>query len=132
MVLASSILAYSDCKAFMEAALDDTKGARLPFRTETDANYWRMRCNYFRRLNREENALTYDLGHKMHGRSEYDKLTMTIKQSGDGWWWVYAEKRAIDLEAIEPLSEVPEPEPLEIEAEEVRLLGGPNDDENAA
>ncbi len=106
MALSNSILAYNDCKEFLERAVDDEKGARIPFRTEKEAEYWRMRCNQFRSLDRQQNRMIFELGHKMHGHSEYDGLTMIIKHSQDGYAWVYAEKRTLEPGLIENLSEV--------------------------
>ncbi len=120
MALSNSILAYGDCKEFLERAVDDEKGARIPFRSEKEAEYWRMRCNQFRALDRQQNRMVFELGHKMHGHSEYDSLTMIIRHSQDGYVWVYAEKRILEPGLIENLSEVEEV-PL-LSAEETRML----------
>lgn len=109
MALSNSLQAYLDCKEFLEKALDDEVGARLPFRTSEQAEHWRMRCYQFRKLDREQNKAVFEIGHKMHGASEYDGLTMTIKESTDGWWWVYAKKNIVDAGSIEALSEIEEP-----------------------
>src|SRR5258706_4433955 len=108
MALSNSIMAYHDCKEFLERAVDDEKGARIPFRTEKEAEYWRMRCNQFRSLDRGQNRMIFDLGHKMYGQSEYDGLTMVIRHSSDGYYWVYAEKRTLEPGLIENLSEIEE------------------------
>jgi len=55
----------------------------------------------------------------MHGLSEYDELTMTIKWSSDGYWWVYAQKRTVPEGLIE---DIPDEPPLQISADEVRYL----------
>ena len=120
MALSNSILAYIDCKEFLERAVDDERGARIPFRTEKEAEYWRMRCNQFRKLDRQQNRQVFELGHKMHGNSEYDGLTMIIRHSQDGYAWVYAEKRIIEPGLIENLSDIRDVPRLS--AEEVRML----------
>jgi len=131
MALSTSILAYNDCKDFLEKAVDDSKGARLPFRNETDANYYRMRCNQFRKLDRIQNAMIYDIGAKMHGHSEYDQLTLTIKQSSDGYFWVYAQKLLLNIEEVEALSEV-EDTSYQLDASEMQFLEDhSNDDKDA-
>jgi hypothetical protein len=127
MSLSTSILAYQDCKEFLERAVEDDKGARIPFRTEADANFWRMRCYQCRKLDREQNAMIYDLGHKMHGHSVYDELAMTIKFSGDGFSWVYAVKLRLEPGIVESLSEIDDP-PLQITAEEMKMLEDQSND----
>lgn len=131
MGLSTSILAYKDCEEFLDRALDDAKGARIPFRSESEANYWRMRANQFRSLDRERNMQIHSPGHKMHGHSPYDELSLTIKQSPDGYFWVYAQKISLDPGLIENLSEVDDP-PLQITVEEIRLLENHNGDETTS
>lgn len=126
MSLNSSILAYEDCRTFLDRALDDAKGARRPFRTEKQALYWRLRCNKFRSLDRQQNMRIHEPGHKMYGQSDYDLLVMTIREGTDAFW-VYAEKQHLDEGEIEALSEVPE-----ITYEEVRFLEDHSNDDEAA
>src|SRR5258708_10661161 len=120
MALSNAIMAYQDCKEFLERAIDEEEGARIPFRPEREAEYWRMRCNQFRSLDRRQNQMVFELGHKMHGQSEYDGLTMVIKQSQDGYVWVYAEKRVLEPGLIENLSGIKDVPRLK--ADEVRML----------
>lgn len=124
MALSESLLAYSDCQEFFEKAVEDTKGARRPFPDEKQATRWRMRCHQFRKLHRKQNAEVYALGEMLHGRSEYDVLTLTIKFSPDGYYWVYAEKLLLQPGEIETLSDVPE-----LSAEERLLLEDHSDNE---
>lgn|SRR6267142_2105769 len=120
MSLPDSVLAYSDCRDFLDRALEAERGARMIFRTSKDAEYWRMRCNQFRKLDRRQNKMVFDIGHQMHGNSQYDTLTMTIKSSPDGYHWVYAEKKILEPGRVE---DIPEDETsLLAEFEEVRLL----------
>jgi hypothetical protein len=120
MSLPDSVLAYNDCKDFLDRALEAKRGSRMIFRTSSDAEYWRMRCNQFRKLDRRQNKMVFDIGHQMHGNSEYDTLTMTIKSSPDGYYWVYAEKKILEPGRVEDIAE--DETPLLAEFEEVRLL----------
>lgn len=102
MALSSSLLAYQDCLDFMERAMDEERGARMYFRAESEAEHWRMRCNYARKLHRDQNKQVYEPGDKMYGMSEYDPLMFTIRQSPDGYW-VYAKKMELDTTRVEPI-----------------------------
>ena len=106
MPLPSTIQAYQDCLDFMERAADDVRGARMVFPSHYDAQRWRFRCNQARKLHREQNRLVYELGHQMHGCSEYDPLQFTIVQDTAGEWWVYARKMVLDPGRVELLSEI--------------------------
>ena len=120
MALSNSTLAYTDCKEFLERAVDAERGARIPFKTEKEAEYWRMRCNQFRKLDRIDNLAIHEFGSKMHGKSEYDVISMVIKESPDGYWWVYAQKRTLDPGVIE---DIPEDETsLLVDFEEVKMI----------
>lgn len=124
MALSNSILAYTDCKEFLERALDAERGVRIPFRLEREAEHWRMRCNQFRSLDRKANKQIHELGTPMHGQSEYDTITMTIKFSPDGYHWVYAQKRTVP----NGIEDIPDEAPMQITAEEVKFLEDQSDD----
>ena len=129
MALSNSTLAYQDCKEFLERAIDAARGARMLFKTEADAEYWRMRCNQFRKLDRVDNMQVHEIGSKMYGKSEYDSLVMTVKWSPDSLWWVYAEKRVLNPERVE---DIPEDETaLLVEFEEVKMIEDHSDDDKA-
>jgi hypothetical protein len=121
------MLSYTDCKDFLERALDADRGARIAFPQERQAEFFRMRCNQFRALDRKNNRIVFpDPGDKMHGQSEYDLLTMRIKFSPDGLYWVYAEKVTLKPEAIE---DIPEDEAsLLVEYTEVKSIEDHSDD----
>lgn len=104
MALSNSTMAYLDCKEFLERALDESNGARIPFRDEGSAKYFQMRCNQYRTLDRTDSKLIYEPGHNLHGKSAYDTLTLTIKPSPDGYAWVYAQQRTIPEGLIEPIA----------------------------
>lgn len=120
MALSTSPLAYTDCREFLEQALSAPNGSRLPFRAETSAQHFRMRCNYFRVLDRKDNETIHEPGTPLHGKSEYDTLTLTVKWSPDEIWWVYAQQRTLPQGLIE---DIPTDETaLLVEFEEVKLL----------
>lgn len=103
MSVSTSLLAYTDCIAYMDQALADQKGARIKVATVDEASHQRLRMHYARKLHREENAKTYEAGHKMHGRSEYDVLTIRIKNV-NGAIYLYLERTDVVSTEIESLS----------------------------
>lgn len=119
MSLPSSLLAYGPQLTFMETALDLPRGARMFFNTEAEAEHWRMRCNMARSLDRKENEKIYEVGDKMHGKSQFDVLMFTIRHSPDGVW-CYAEIQILDESRVEPIPET-EYTPL-IEATEILAI----------
>lgn len=106
MSFSNSRQSYKDCEDFFVKALADDKGARLFVGPESKAEYFRARANYFRVLDRKENALIYKEGDPMYNKSVYDVLTLVLKDDTGGDWYVYAEKREIAEEDIESLSEI--------------------------
>lgn len=104
MALSNSALSYTDCKEFLEKALDSDTGSRIPFREEKGAKYFQMRCNQYRSIDRDDSKLIYDQGHQMFGKSAYDVLTLTIKLSPDGFAWVYAQQRTLPEGLVEPIA----------------------------
>lgn len=100
MPLPTSYLAYSDCFAALDKALEDSRGGRIPLPDEDAAMHLRMRMNYARKLDREKNAELYDPDHPLHGRSEYDKLYARIN-SHNGKVYLYLLRReAIPVELL--------------------------------
>lgn len=119
MSLPNSFLAYEAQIKFMEMAMDETRGARMFFKAENEAEHWRMRCNYARVLHRKENLIVHEPGTPLHGKSEYDVIVFTIRTSYDGFW-VYAEKQVLDTSRVEPIPE--EDYAPQIEAAEIFQL----------
>jgi len=115
-----SRFAYDDCYALMEAALADGVGTRYLVDDVGKANQLRLRLNYARSIDREQNAETYELEHPMHGRSEYDKLIFKVNLR-EGQWWVYIEVNTINPLKIEGLSGVEDKEP-EFEPPEMMIV----------
>jgi len=103
MVTSHSRLAYTDCFDLMDRALDDGKGVRVKFGNHGDAWSYRLRCNAARQIDRKENLHIYEEGHPLHGRSEYDRLWLRIRDI-DGYW-LYLEVRAINDLIVEDLSD---------------------------
>lgn len=109
MPTSTSRLSYPDCESFFNACLEDEKGARLPFLTLGQANQFRVRLNYFRTIVRADNAKIHeDPEHPMHGRSEYDPITVTVRgpDAADEYWVYGILNRSLAAGAIEKLSEV--------------------------
>ncbi len=104
MPLSDSRLAYKDCYAFLDQALEDGKGARVPFSNFASASYFRMRCHQARTINKRENKQIYQKGDPMWGLSEYDQLVVRIKEDTEGEFWVYAEIHSTAALEIELLS----------------------------
>ncbi|WP_329700472.1 hypothetical protein [Scandinavium sp.] len=71
-------LALEDVKRVLDRALNATRGLEVNFKTRGEAIYWRGRANYFRRLDRRENAQIYDETHILHKQSIYDKLRLEL------------------------------------------------------
>jgi hypothetical protein len=101
----NSLRAYTDCQALFERALTDPKGARARIGTQEQCINMRTRMHYFRKLDREANAKTYQPDHAMHGTSIYDPYVVRLLPDEDGEWWVYVQPRTPGDMVIEGLSE---------------------------
>jgi hypothetical protein len=108
MPTSTSRLSYPDCEHFLQTALEDSIGARLPFPTRSKAHQYQVRLHYYRTLCRQDNRKIHiDREHPLHGRSEFDPLKISIEgPDASGEWWVFARKYRIDEAEIELLSEV--------------------------
>jgi hypothetical protein len=106
MSLPTSLQSYPDCYDFFDKIADDPRGGRVCLGAEGDANYFRMRCNQFRQLAREESRKVYEEGNPKHGTTEYDRFRLQVKEDTNGKWWVYAIRMQLNSEEIELLSEV--------------------------
>ena len=117
MALSNSRLAYADCYAIFDRAVEDAIGARAKCESEKDAIYLRMRLHTARKISRKENAETYSEGHPLHGRSAYDKFACRVREVNSEWY-VYVERHQSDFD-IEGLSgETNHEAPLVIEKED--------------
>ena len=108
MPMSDSRFAYQDCFAVYERAMTDPQGARLALGTWDRANYFRMRMHKARVIDRRDNAEAYEEGEPMHGRSEYDVFSLSIKEDVEGEFWLYLSKNTENnISAdIEMLSEI--------------------------
>jgi len=77
-----SLFAFADIQEAFERALNSDKGVRITCKSRGAAVSLRSRFNYWRTLNRKDNAITYDPNHVMHGRSIYDRLVLRIGPKG--------------------------------------------------
>lgn len=105
MSLPKSRLSYTDCYEALDQALEDEKGVRIPVASYDTALLFRLRLHQARQLHRNDNKLTYEEGHAMHGASPYDELVVRIRES-KGRTYVHIEKTKLDRGAVEPLSEI--------------------------
>ena len=108
MALPKSSLAYTDCYEVYERAMESVEGegpgVRVRLASWSDANYFRMRMNNARAINRQDNGEVYSPGDPLYKRSVWDALMVTIKQV-DNEFYVYVEPHGIDVETIEEIPE---------------------------
>lgn len=95
MTVSTSRLAFEDCYTVMMAALEDPKGVRMKAGSQDAAIHFRLRCHQARKIDRAENAQTYERPHPMHGVSPYDKLVLKIRQDTEGWWLLFEQNGVI-------------------------------------
>lgn len=114
----------------LDEALLDTRGSRFRVNkptsdlAEREANFIRMRIHQARKLDRDKNREVYEPGHKMHGCSPYDAITVRIKNIA-GEVFLYLEQQMVNVSAGEALSALPELEyepPAQIEYQPVRQI----------
>src|SRR5689334_805423 len=103
MAMNSSLLAYEDCTTHLDRALADPLGIRIPQPSRDAATRLRARIHYARKLTRQANMETYPPDHPMFGRSEYDKISVRIREEDEGVF-LYLEHVTAPT-AIESLSE---------------------------
>lgn len=107
MTVSTSKVAYEDCFDFFDQALDDEKGIRVRIPTMNDAIRLRMRMNYARRLDRDDNRLVFEPGDPLYGKSIYDRLTFRIcTDIKTRTIWVHIDKIKNTVMAVESLSDV--------------------------
>ncbi len=104
MSLSTSRLAYQDCYDLMDQALADLAGIRLEFEDHNTAIYFRMRLHQARKIDRVDNLDVYDVGHYMHGKSQYDILTMRIHREEETFWLYLEHSKTRGLQKVEKLS----------------------------
>lgn len=106
MALPKSMLAYTDCQEVFSRAADSAEkggpGVRVRLASWADANYFRMRMNNARAINRRDNAEIYSPGDPLYKASLWDALMVTIKRV-DGEFYVYVEPHGVQLEKVEEI-----------------------------
>ena len=111
MTTSTSRLSYADAEAVFDAAMANEKGIRIPFSDDREAKHFRLRLHTFRQIDREDNARTFERGHPLYGRSNYDVIRARVVAI-DKTWYLYLEpiNDASRLK-IESLTDI-EPEPI--------------------
>lgn len=102
MTISNSRQSYGDCYAAMDQALESEFGVRMRVPTLDAATFLRMRMHQARKINRKDNAATYERGHPMYGASAYDKLIVRIRTEEDGIY-LYLEPVGLETGEIEVL-----------------------------
>ena len=108
MALTDSLAAYEDCFQAFERAAKAPKGIRILFESKKTANYFRLRMNNARVLQRKEATRMYERSDPKWGKSEFDKYRIKIVEAAEqtGEWWVYIdpfgmEREIMDIEELE-------------------------------
>lgn len=99
MPMSKSLIAYTDCKAVLDRALESPKGLKIPRETDGAAIYLQQRLNYFRKLDRDFTRSIFPSEDPRHGVSVYDCLT--IRRDGTT---VYVQPVREDSLQIEELT----------------------------
>lgn len=105
-----SLLAYGDCFDYFDQALADPQGIAIIFDYSGDARQFRLRMNAARKLDREENAKTYQDNpeHPLFGRSQYDGLTLKLREGENGKAYVIIVRYDAQVREVISLSDLPE------------------------
>lgn len=130
MSVPKSLLAYTDCIDYFDTALRFSEGCRIPLPDYEFGIRLRMRLNYCRKLDRDNNAKLYAEGHKMHGTSQYDKITCVLEQFEAIWYLMLKRNDLMRMpieglgQELDPLLKAPTPQlqiaaPSEMEELEV-------------
>ena len=103
MALTDSIAAYDDCFQAFGRAAKSKKGIRILFEDKKTANYFRLRMNYARVLQRREAVRMYERTDPRFGKSEFDKFRLKIVEAAEqtGEWWVYIDPFGMEREIME-------------------------------
>lgn len=103
MTTPTSRLAYKMHFDIFDQAMADPKGIRIKMVDQGKANRMRLEFHHARSIDRTDNAMTYEEGHKLHGCSVYDELLLTIEHE-DGEVWLHINRRQASAFHIESLS----------------------------
>lgn len=103
MAIPNTLGSYEDCFALYARAAANEKGSRALLGDFAAANHFRMRMNKARSLDREESRRIYEENAPQYNKSEYDRLSVTLREDTDGKWWVYVAPHGQVIETIEDL-----------------------------
>jgi hypothetical protein len=103
MGISTSRLAFHDCYDLLDQAIADDRGIRVKLESQGSATQFRMRLNQARRLDRQDNKEALPEDHPMHGRSEYDKLTIRLFTDDEGSW-IHIERLDTRTSEVESLA----------------------------
>lgn len=116
MPLPKSRMAYLDCEEIYNKASESVDaggpGVRVRLGEWKDANYFRMRMNNARAIDRRDNEDSYEPGHPLYKASTWDALMVTIKKVDDEYY-VYVEPHGVSLSNVEFIPTEPTEETVE-------------------
>lgn len=99
-----SLLAFRDLPDIFQRALDSEKGIKITCKNHAEAMSLRTRLHYYRRKDKERNALTYPPDHILHSASVWDALICKVPPRGTSEDNVLRiVPRTIDHLIIEPI-----------------------------
>lgn len=102
MSLPNRIAAYEDCFSIYERAAASSKGTRVAFASRGEAEYFAMRMQQARSLQRAESRQVYEPHDTRYDKSLYDSLIVRRAVEDDnGDWWVYIQRHESNILAIE-------------------------------
>lgn len=84
MSITNSRTAYEACYDVLDQALASASGTRVQLPSSNDAVNYRVRLHYARKLDRDDSKKRHPPDHPDHGKSDYDRLIVTIDDT-----WVY-------------------------------------------
>jgi hypothetical protein len=102
-----SPLAFDDLRVVFQRAMEAPIGLRVICKSRSEAVITRSRLNYLRKMDRKENAITYQSDHPMYMRSVWDRLVLRIPPKGQpDEAVIYIEKRRAENLILEEIEEI--------------------------
>lgn len=90
MPLPNNLVAYRDVQAIMSRALQAERGVKIKCANHGAAIGLRQRMYKFRMMERKDSTQIYAQDDPHYGKSDYDVLSVTLKE--EGYWYVVLEK----------------------------------------
>lgn len=103
MSISTSKIAYEDCYALLDRALEARHGIKIVVPNYQFGRGLCTRINYARVLDRQTNREVYPEGDPHHGVSSYDVLTIRYPKEEAGRWWIKLEKVTVDTLVVEEI-----------------------------